>query len=112
MGVAEYHRIWYAKNRDKRIKQIRACNDRLKERNRQFVFEYLNSHPCVDCGEDDPIVLEFDHVRGKKYLDVCIVSRWGASLKKLQSEIDKCEVRCCNCHRRVTVLRRSLKKPC
>jgi hypothetical protein len=59
---------------------------------------------CVDCGETDPIVLEFDHEPGNK---VDIISRmvqqraWNATL----AEIAKCSVRCANCHRRKTAER-------
>jgi hypothetical protein len=60
----------------------------------------------VDCGETDPDVLDFDHVRGKK---VCGISRMvgrGYRLWRIKAEIDKCEVRCANDHRRITKKRR------
>lgn len=64
-----------------------------------FVYEYLSTHPCVDCGESDPIVLEFDHVADKKF-NVSARLRDGSSFQFLKDEIAKCEVRCANCHRR------------
>lgn len=69
-------------------------------KNRAWVKAYLSDHPCVDCGEDDVRVLEFDHVDPK--LKLFGISRGvadGRSLKSIQAEIAKCEVRCCNCHR-------------
>lgn len=71
-------------------------------RNRKYVWEYLLEHPCADCGEEDPIVLEFDHVRGEKSSDVSKMVHNTRSLKAIQEEIDKCEVVCANCHRRRT----------
>ena len=64
-----------------------------------FVFEYLKAHPCVDCGESDPVVLHFDHVRGVKMMTISAAITRG-TLAALFQEIDKCEVRCANCHLR------------
>lgn len=74
-------------------------------RNRQYVIDYLNKHPCIDCGESDIVVLEFDHVRGEKKHNVSTLINHGGSIKTLQQEIDKCDVRCANDHRRVTAQR-------
>jgi hypothetical protein len=103
---AAYHRKWYQDNRTKRIKQIRVSNDRIKERNKQHVRSYLATHPCVDCGETDVIVLEFDHVRGKKRDSISRMLACGVSVATIDKEIAKCDVRCANCHRRKTHERR------
>jgi hypothetical protein len=71
-------------------------------RNREFVFNYLQEHPCVDCGLSDPIVMEFDHVRGRKIKEVSQLVQDGVRLERLSDEIAKCDVRCANCHRRKT----------
>lgn len=74
-----------------------------RNRNRQYVWDYLSAHPCVDCSEADPIVLEFDHVSGVKKCAVSqLVAHHEASLDTIYEEIQKCEVRCANCHRRKT----------
>jgi hypothetical protein len=65
------------------------------------VLEYLRGHPCVDCGESDPVVLEFDHV-GDKIANICALVSDGAPLKTVDAEIARCEVVCANCHRRRT----------
>jgi hypothetical protein len=66
----------------------------------KYIFDYLLTHHCVDCGESDPIVLEFDHVKGNKIASVANLKRY--SVTAVAKEIDKCEVRCANCHRRKT----------
>lgn len=82
----------------------------IANRNSRLLFEYLQRHQCIDCGEKDPIVLEFDHVRGqKKYNIADLVRRYG-SWETIQAEIVKCEVRCANCHRRVTAKRRGVQR--
>lgn len=74
-----------------------------KEKNKEFLKDYLSDKYCIDCGNTDWRVLEFDHVRGDKVDGVFRlgISR-GFSTKKLLEEIEKCEIRCYNCHRIVT----------
>lgn len=74
----------------------------IRQRNRKYVFDYLSTHPCIDCGESDIRCLDFDHVRGKKFKEVGRMLAGHYSLNKIQTEIDKCEVRCSNCHRKKT----------
>ncbi len=76
--------------------RINKVNSRQKARD--FVTAYLSEHPCVDCGESDPIVLTFDHVRGKKSNNIATMVARGLSLETLKAEIEKTEVRCFNCH--------------
>ena len=64
-------------------------------------MEYLSTHPCANCGETDPTVLEFHHDKGDKESEVSRLIGRG-SLKKLKEEIEKTTVLCANCHRRLT----------
>lgn len=74
----------------------RRARQRRKE-NKAFLLSFLKRHPCVDCGEDDFIVLEFDHVRGKR---AAISNLLPRRREVLLAELDRCEVRCANCHKR------------
>ena len=88
----------------------RRYKDKSAERNRRVRFEvrvrmlhYLADHPCVDCGEKDPVVLEFDHRhRDDKTMPVSTMMNRANSWSRVLKEIEKCDVRCANCHRRRT----------
>jgi len=99
----EYARSHYARNSVDYKERARRRNDAVRKANRAFVAAYLSEHPCVDCGERDVLVLEFDHVRGVKKANVTDLVREACSRRRLVLEIEKCEVRCANCHRRRTV---------
>ena len=96
----------HQKNHDREMVRIRRNTAIHVAANRVRVAAYLGAHACVDCGEVDPIVLDFDHVRGKKIDDVSRLVANGYSWSAVEAEIAKCDVRCSNCHRRVTMERR------
>lgn len=84
--------------RDERVK----CNKCIKHTRSATVkkkcVEYLGGK-CVDCGYDGhPVAFDFDHVNPhtKKFkISGKAIYRW----KELKRELDKCELRCSNCHR-------------
>jgi hypothetical protein len=82
----------------------RSKQREYRERTKAKVISYLQTHPCVDCGETDVVVLEFDHVRGCKERTISSMLVQGYSFAKILEEIAKCDVRCANCHRRKTAL--------
>lgn len=86
---------------DSRRRSMATAREASHARVRGYLLDYLRAHPCVDCGEGDIVVLQFDHVRGVKVIELARLR--GCSLKRVMAEVAKCEVRCGNCHRRKTV---------
>jgi hypothetical protein len=78
---------------------------------RRFITRFLAEHPCVDCGEADTGVLDFDHIGDKSSLVSALVA-WGAPRAKIEAEVAQCQVRCANCHRRVTARRAGWSRLC
>lgn len=71
------------------------------------MIAHLQAHPCVDCGEGDPVVLDFDHLPGveKRFEIARAVNSSTRAWPAILREIGKCEVVCANCHRRRTAAR-------
>jgi hypothetical protein len=105
----ECSRHWYLRNRAEHIVNVRKIAERARAQRRAKLLAYLLEHPCVDCGERDPCVLEFDHVRGIKEGNISHLLQ-NASWQRVEAEIAKCEVRCANCHRRATARRADWNK--
>ena len=87
------------------VQRTRRSNERIRAENRQRLVAYLRANPCVDCDEQDLVVLQFDHVRGKKTAAISKLVRLPAPWSRVLEEIEKCEVRCANCHTRKTAAR-------
>ncbi len=101
--VSLYMREWRSFDKKgfnaKKLAQTKSRKEKLNK----FIITYLTSHPCIVCGEVDPVVLEFDH-RDPNEKEFTIAEGVGKvySLEKIEIEIAKCDVLCANCHRRKT----------
>ncbi len=98
----EASRRHYAKHRQRVIDKAKVYSKAARDRIRAYINAYLKDNPCVDCGETDPIILEFDHVSDDKHFNISDATRRGYGMTKLIEEIAKCQVRCANCHRKKT----------
>ena len=94
---------WYVTNRAAHKANVRRRNARVRRENQARMGAYLREHPCVDCGESDPRVLEFDH-EGEvpKTANVGKLLADAHAWERIAAEIAACSVRCANCHRRIT----------
>lgn len=83
----------------------RECQGNYNKKNydgqRQWL-DNLKSVPCTDCGISyPPYVMDFDH-RDPITKRNQVSNLLGCSRHVIQTEIDKCDVVCANCHRERT----------
>ncbi len=82
------------RDKEKQRGYVRKRQNRV----RAELYAYKESTPCKDCGYNYPYyVMQFDHVRGKKILNMAKRSASYGS-KKFLSEMKKCDLVCANCH--------------
>lgn len=104
---------YYAENTEHHKKVVRHRIDTLRKELQSRIIAYLQIHPCVDCGEPDIVLLDFDH-RDPTEKVSCISRAMssGWSWQRLLSEISKCDVRCTACHRKRTAKQFNSYKYC
>lgn len=96
---SNYAKTHYESNKGKYLSKSKVSNKKAVDQNREFLKEYLQNNPCVDCGYSDIRALQFDHkipLNDSKAPRVPHMLR--CSLEKIKEEISKCDVRCANCH--------------
>lgn len=99
---AALRREHYLRNREHYISWAVRQGRQRRDQQVALVHEYLRSHPCIDCGEQDIQLLEFDHIDGATKMMPISILLGRRNTATLQAEIAKCDVRCVNCHRRRT----------
>lgn len=103
---SQYMKKYYANRPDKydrHKKELVKNNDMawMEKTNALMLLKMVSG--CMDCGESDPIVLEFDHrdPSTKKY-KISDIRRKKIKIEEFIIELDKCDVVCANCHRKRT----------
>lgn len=97
-----YGREHYRRDPTPYLDRIRRWRRDERPRIVATAADHLRAHPCIDCGEADILLLDFDHRdRAAKIAPVARLIHY-ASLAVVLAEIEKCDVRCGNCHRRKT----------
>lgn len=102
MNNKAYHKAWYQAHKEEHKKNANRRRNEQAAIAQKNVVGYLKTHPCVDCGESDIVVLQFDHVRGEKKCEISKMIHGGYPWETILEEIAKCEVRCANDHMRRT----------
>ena len=69
-----------------------------KQQFKTRLAEIKEASGCVDCGINNHILLDFDHLKDKKY-NISRMIHDGFSWAAIKKEIANCEVVCANCHR-------------
>lgn len=94
----EYQRKWYSEHKETH----RGYIDSWREKNKKWFKEYKSSLVCSKCGESHSSCLDFHHRNpSEKEINVGDIWKkdWGA--RRILSEIEKCDVLCSNCHRKI-----------
>lgn len=90
----DYQKNHYKENKTKYIDKAREYEKSV----RRDMLDMLSNSKCIDCGNNDIRVLEFDHVADNKAGDVSMFAS-RSNRRAMLEEISKCEVVCANCHR-------------
>jgi hypothetical protein len=89
---------WYLQHRKERI----ALAKQQRVNDREWFRALKRTLVCLHCGEDDARCLDFHHRDPSTKLGVvsnmCVRGR-----KAVLAEIEKCDVLCANCHRKIHV---------
>ena len=62
-----YRRKHYLQNKEKYILKAQKWNNNQKKVLANYLSDILSKSKCIDCGEKDIVVLEFDHLNSKSF---------------------------------------------
>lgn len=95
----EYTKEHYKRNKSVYVERAKKFTSEQTQSNRHNLFLYLSDKRCVDCGNPDFRVFDFDHKEGTKKVNNISNMVFRYNWNTILLEIEKCEIRCANCHR-------------
>lgn len=115
--MREYHKKYYAENKEVLLEKNRlhvrenrdkyTQNQRKRRLNRyDWLWELKCGLRCIKCGDDDPACLDFHHTDPSKKDGLISKLIVTASMDRVIEEIEKCDVLCASCHRKLHCKRR------
>lgn len=94
----EYQKQHYLSNTDSYKQSVK--NNRRKTA--EWFADFKKGLKCEVCGEDHPACLDFHHLDKKqKRQKVTDLAKRTYSVTTVLAEIEKCQVLCSNCHRKL-----------
>lgn len=93
-------RRWYRLHKTDQDKKVYFNRSKRKQTAKAWITEYKKTLECKNCGNDNPVVLDFHHRDpSTKEFEISTALRRTQSIDRLKKEIEKCDVLCANCHR-------------
>jgi 5-methylcytosine-specific restriction endonuclease McrA len=99
----DFYHEHYRRYGDLYRQRAKARREKVRAELQTNLLKYLSDKRCVKCGENDPVVLEFDHLRpAEKSFGIARAISNGMKWSTILEEIKKCQILCANCHKRKT----------
>jgi 5-methylcytosine-specific restriction endonuclease McrA len=99
----DFYHEHYQRYGDLYRQRAKARREKVRAELQTNLLQYLSDKRCVKCGENDPVVLEFDHLLpAEKSFGIARAISNGMKWPMILGEIKKCQILCANCHKRKT----------
>ncbi|MBU3923558.1 MAG: hypothetical protein KJ592_01435 [Nanoarchaeota archaeon] len=90
-------RRWYAGNKKSEKGHIKRRKLEIKK----WFCKHKSNLSCLKCGESHVATIDFHHSFGDKEKNISKMVADGYSIDRIKEELEKCEVLCSNCHRKI-----------
>lgn len=96
--LRKYKRNWYSTNKEKVKDEVLNRRETAKK----WYAEFKSGLSCSRCGENHPACLDFHH-KDPTQKDVALAQAVanGWSIDSILKEVEKCDILCSNCHRKL-----------